>query len=444
MPVARRAPLARALMSRVEDASDHNMPSLVWTALIPVADADPASLVALSAGCRLPGVLRPIARRLAEDIESRPAPLNALLASSVDQPAAFRSQVLAGVAEGLTGWRKAPRPRAWDAFRSALDTASDRDRARDLDVLFGDGRALDEVRKLALDNSAPIEARKAALKTLIESRPPDLRAVCERLVGVRFLNSTAVGGLALFDDPAIGKTLAANYRRFHPTERPAAMEALASRPAFARALLDQIASEKIPRQDLTAFHARQIRSLGDSALSARLAEVWGELRESPADRRERAAKLKASVDSSALAQADRSRGRAVFEKVCASCHKLHGRGGEVGPDLTGGGRENVDYLLENLVDPSASVSADFRMSVVAMRDGRVLNGLVRGSTARTLTLQTQTESLVLDRGEIEEVRPSPNSLMPEGLLDPLTPAEVRDLLAYLMHRTQVPLPPQAP
>ena len=75
-----------------------------------------------------------------------------------------------------------------------------------------------------------------------------------------------------------------------------------------------------------------------------------------------------------------------------------------------------------------------------MTDGRVLNGLVRRQTDRTLTLQTQTESLTLDREEIEEIKPSPLSLMPEGLIDPLAEAEVRDLIAYLMHRTQVPLP----
>ena len=98
-----------------------------------------------------------------------------------------------------------------------------------------------------------------------------------------------------------------------------------------------------------------------------------------------------------LARADRSRGRAVFDRVCASCHKLYGYGGEIGPDLTGAGRDNLEYLLENLIDPSAWVIADFRMVVVAMNDGRALNGLVRARTDRTLTLQTQTEVLVLDQ-----------------------------------------------
>ena len=145
-------------------------------------------------------------------------------------------------------------------------------------------------------------------------------------------------------------------------------------------------------------------------------QVWGVLRDSDADRRERVVTLKKQLDAAALARADRSHGRAVFDRVCASCHKLYGYGGEIGPDLTGAGRDNLDYLLENLVDPSASVSADFRMVVVAMNDGRVLNGLVRARTDRTLTLQTQTDALVLDRREIEGLQPSTLSLMPDGLL----------------------------
>ena len=443
LPVNQRAELAGALISRAEDAGDHNIPALVWTGLIPVAQADPDALVALAARCKLPLVLRLIARRLSEDIESRPAPLNRLLDAAAASTDEFQSQVTSGMSEALKGWRKASKPAGWDRLSQAFAQAANpalRTRARDLDVLFGDGRALDEVRRLALDDSAPIDARKAALKTLIESRPIDLRAVCERLIRVRFLNATAVGGLALFDDPAIGRTLAANYRAFHPSERTAVIDTLASRPSFAHPLLDQIAAGKIARQDLTAFHARQIRSFGNPSLTEKLTKVWGELRDSANDRRQRIDSLKQQLDHGALARADAGRGRAVFERVCASCHKLYGYGGEIGPDLTGAGRDNLDYLLENMVDPSASVSADFRMVVVALADGRVLNGLVRSRTDRTLTLQTQAEALTLDRGDIEDLRPSPFSLMPDGLLDPLSADETRDLVAYLMHRTQVPLP----
>ena len=444
LPVNQRIELAAALLSRSEDDADHNLPSLIWTGLIPVADSDPDSLVRLALDCRLPNVLRLIARRLGEEIETRPGPLNALLERGSLPPGRLPGS------RGSPAWpmpspagarRRSPRPGMH--FKKSSTASSDpalRARARDLNVLFGDGRALAEVKRLAFDDSASLEVRKAALATLIDSRPPDLRSVCERLVRVRFLNVVAVRGLALSSDPAIGKKLAESYRAFHPSERSVLLETLTSRPAFARALLDQIAAGKIPRQELTAFHVRQIRSLGDRALTERLAQVWGVLRDSDTDRRERIAAFKKQLTGPALARADLSHGRAVFDRVCASCHKLYGSGGEVGPDLTGTGRDNLDYLLENLIDPGASVSADFRMVVVAMNDGRVLNGLVRARTDRTLTLQTQTETLVLDRREIDSEKVSSQSLMPDGLLAPLSESDTRDLLAYLMSPTPVRLP----
>ncbi|SIO60378.1 putative membrane-bound dehydrogenase domain-containing protein [Singulisphaera sp. GP187] len=445
LPVARRAELAAPLMKREEDRDDHNIPLLVWYGLIPVGDADPTALARLGAECVLPVTRRLIARRLAEDIEKNPAPLNELLArGETSQMPALQADIVWGVAEGLLGWRKAIRPAAWESFARRLEPSVDpavRTRVRELNVLFGDGRALDEVKKLALDDKSDLTARRAALQTLIESRPPDLRSICERLLRVRHLNATAVRGLALFNDPGIGRSLAANYRSFHPSERGSVIDTLASRPAFALALLDQLAAGKIPRADLTPFHARQIRSLEDPQVQARLSEVWGEQRETASDKKAKIAHFKGTLIPSVIAGADRSQGRVAFNKVCASCHKLYGQGGEIGPDLTGAGRDNLDYLLENVVDPSAAVSADFRMVIVEMKDGRVLNGLVRSRTDRTLTLQTQTERLVLEHSEIEREKGSPLSLMPEGLLDPLTPDQIRDLIAYLAQRSQAPLPP---
>lgn len=441
LPVSRRAALAAPLMARAEDAGDHNLPLMVWYGLIPLAESDPSALAGLSRGCALPACRRLIARCLAESIDTHPGPVAALVGlvgGSAD--AGWQADTLGGLADGLRGRRKAPRPAGWEAVAARLEGHAEgpvRDLVRELGVVFGDGRALDEVRRLALDGSAPLDARKAALRTLIDNRPPDLRAVCERLLGVRFLNATAARGLTLFDDPAIGRSLAGHYRSFHPSERPAVLDALVSRPGFARALLDAMASGKVPPADLTAFHARQIRSLNDPALDRTLGDVWGAVRDSAPEKQALIARLKLRLTPKALASADPSRGRAVFEKSCASCHTLYGRGGQVGPDLTGSGRDNLDYLLGNIVDPGAAVSADFRMVVVAMSDGRVLNGIVKSRNARTLTLQTPTEALTLDRVEVDDLKPTASSLMPEGLLDTLKDAEVADLFAYLMGRAQV-------
>jgi putative heme-binding domain-containing protein len=180
--------------------------------------------------------------------------------------------------------------------------------------------------------------------------------------------------------------------------------------------------------------------LNDPALTKKLAAVWGELRDSPGQNQQLLAKWKAQLSPATLAHADLGQGRLAFNLACAPCHTLYGEGGKVGPDLSGAGRDNLDYLLENITDPSAVVSADFRMSVVTLKDGRVLNGLISAKTDRTLTLKTMTEILTVERTEVESVQESSLSLMPEGLLEALQPKQARDLIGYLMHQTQVPLP----
>ena len=441
LPVSQRAALAAPLLAHAAAAQDHNLPLMLWYGLIPLGDSAPDSLATLAADCQLPLTRKCIARRLGEDLEKNPAPLEALLQTTASKPPAFQADILAGLSDAVRGWSKAPKPAAWDALQKQLADSPDaglRNLVRDLSALFGDGRALDEVKRIALDRKADLAFRRAALQTLIAQHPPDLRQICEQLLDVKFLNSIAVRGLALFDDPAIGEKLAESYLKFHPSERPAVIETLTSRPAFARPLLDEIAAGRIPRADVTPFHARQMRSFNDAALTQRLAEVWGQLRDSPADKQKFIAQLKAKLTPAVLAGADKSAGRLVFNTACAACHTLYGHGGQVGPDLTGGGRDNLDYLLDNIVDPSAVVTADFRMSVVDLKDGRTLNGLIAAKTDRTLTLKTMTEVVTLERAGIEAIRESVLSLMPEGLLEGLTATQVRDLIAYLMHRSQVP------
>ena len=437
LPVPTRPALAAALVARKEDAEDAQLPSMVWFGLIAVADSNAAAVLEVARACEWPTTLKWITRNLASRMDKNPAPLNALLSQARPEQ---RAAILDGVTEALRGWRKAPKPAEWDRFAASLASHGHDAALRDLGTVFGDGRALDAVKAIALDARADLPARQSALRALIESRPPELRAVCEALLDARGLNATAARGLALFDDPKIGETLAASYRKFAPTDRPAVMEVLVSRLAFAKPTLEQIAAGKIPRTDLTAFHARQIRALNDTALTNRLTEAWGELRDSSEDKQKLIADLKAQLTQATLAKADLARGRATFQTVCGACHTMYGEGGKIGPDLTGSGRADLDYLIENIADPSAVVSADFRMSILTHRDGRVLIGIITAQTERTLTVRMLTEEATFERKDFAKVEASPVSMMPEGLFLALSPELTRDLIAYLMHPVQVPLP----
>jgi putative heme-binding domain-containing protein len=439
LPLADRAKVAAPLLAHAEDSDDHNQPMMVWYGLIALADHDLGALPALADTCVWPLTRRFIARRIAEDVEKNPAPLNDLLKLAAAKPADFQTDVLGGMNEAFTGWRKAPKPATWDALVAKLDPTL-ADKARDLGALFGDGRALDEVRRVALDKNADVAARMVALKTLVDARTPETPKICEQLIGERYLNAVALRGLAQESDAALGAKMVGAYKNFTLGDRPQVITALVTRPAWARALLDAIAAGKVPRTDITAFHARQIHNLSDPALNDRLKEVWGDLRESPEGIKQLIAKLRTQLTPEALAKADPHAGRQVFAGICATCHTLYGEGGKIGPDLTGANRDNLDYLLENIADPSAVVAPDYRLSIITLKDGRVLSGMIPSKTDRTLTLRTMTEVQTVERAEIAKIEESPLSMMPEGILAAFTPEQTLNLFGYLMGHQQVDLP----
>lgn len=444
LPVSLRPALARVLIARAADADDHNLPLLVWYGLMPVTDAQPMALAELVDQCRWPKTQRLIARALAEEPGEHPAAIERLLVAITNsKEPQIQQNILAGIADGMKGRRKVDRPRHWDAVERAVTANGDgaaEQLVRELSVVFGDGRALEEVRQIVLNESAEIGLRRSALKTLVTSRSDDLREICMQVLDDARLNAIAARGLSQYDDPQIGEQLVRTYHRFRAPERPEIIALLVSRPAFAQTLLDAVADGKIPATDLTAFDVRQIRSLQDDGLSERVRTLWGEVRQSPADKESRIDDLKKKLGADAFASADSSQGRVLFQQTCAKCHRLFGEGEAIGPDLTGANRSNLDYLLENIVDPSAVVTKNFQMTVVVLNDGRVMNGLVIAENDHAITLQTQTDQQVIAREDVEIMKPTNQSPMPDGLLDNLTSEQIRNLVAYLMHPSQVPLP----
>ncbi|MGV3486255.1 MAG: PVC-type heme-binding CxxCH protein [Planctomycetaceae bacterium] len=443
LPIDQRTALASMLMSRAEDAEDHNLPLMVWYGLMPVADREPLSLVEVAMQSRWPKTQRLIARRLAETMHQQMEPVDRLLTSLSDcDDRAVRANLLGGIEDAMKGWAKAPQPASWKAFVDSIakDDESLTATARALGVVFGDGRAMSEIRDLVLQNSAEIGLRRSALLSLINQRPADLKEICIRLLGDQRLSGIAAKGLTLDDDPANARLLIKNYGKFRGTDRPGVIAALASRETFAAELIDAIARGSIAKTELSAFDVRQIRSFGNDALNARLAQAWGETRESPLEKKQAMAELKEQLTAPAEVPVDLVQGRLVFTELCGKCHRLYGVGQTIGPDLTGSNRNNLDYLIENIIDPSAVVSADYRVSVLMLSDGRILNGVIVSENDRTISLQTQTELVVIEKYEIEDRKQTALSPMPDGQMATLTPQQIRNLFAYLQHPIQVALP----
>jgi putative membrane-bound dehydrogenase-like protein len=441
LPLSQRVALASRLMLQSDLADDPTFPQLLWYGIMPIADTSPHDLVRLAAESRLPLLTRYASRRLAVDFSKHPERLGELLSLVPGMPPALQEAVILGTRDAFRGWRKAQPPEHWPAIAASSLAQRLTQEMRELGLLFGDGRALAELSDLALDGQADLKTRTAALESLIEARPVELRQVCEKLLDTRVINAVAMRGLALFDAPEIGDRLARAYRKFHPDDRPAVLDLLVSRPIFTNSLLANLGEHgaRIPITDVTAVHARQIRSHADEDLNRQLGEVWGELRDSPSERRTQIEQTKTIFAGAAASSVDLADGRRLFQRTCAQCHRLFGEGEAIGPDLTGAQRTSLDYLLENILDPSAVVGKDYRMTVLRTEDGRVLNGLLVSRDEQAFVLQTFSARERILVEEVEEVKTTSQSAMPDGLLENLTTAQIRNLLSYLMHASQVPL-----
>jgi putative heme-binding domain-containing protein len=151
------------------------------------------------------------------------------------------------------------------------------------------------------------------------------------------------------------------------------------------------------------------------------------------------ASVKSMLTKKPKTDPDLSLGRALFEKTCAQCHQLYGNGGKVGPDITGSNRANLDYLLENIYDPSGVIPREYAATFFVTKDGRSITGIVKERNNQTVTVATANETLVLAIDDIEGEKPSDTSMMPDDQMKPFSEHEIRSLFAYLQHPVQVPV-----
>jgi len=430
--------IAEALAAHGEDNGDHNLPLMDWYAIEPMVFTDLPRALALASATKIPLLRKFIARRAATD-DANLGALVELLGKTADAEA--QAALLQGMAAALKGRRGLPAPAGWADLSPKFAASANADvksTAQYLATVFGDAKALDALRATLEDPKGDVAARKNALETLVGARAENLAPVLQKLLEVPELRSAALRGLAAFDD---GKTVGAIlkvYASLPAAEKPDALNTLASRAEFAPQLVAAIQQNKIPQADLTAFTVRQMGALGVPQVDAWIKANWGSSRATPEEKKKEIAKFKELVEKADPKTADLGHGRAVFKKTCGQCHTLFDDGGKIGPNLTGSGRANLDYLLENMVDPNAIIAQDYKVWVIKTKDGRVISGLEKSETDQAVEVLTVGETFTLPKADIVSRKQSEQSMMPEGQLNSMKPEEILDLIAYLRGTEQVP------
>jgi putative membrane-bound dehydrogenase-like protein len=437
-----RSGLVKRLLAHDEDAGDHNLPLMYWFALEPMAAQHPAESLSAALDTKLPRMLNFTTRRIAS---LGTAEARELIAAKLNEVNDARKQLdmLAGLSAALKGQRNVPMPKGWDALESKLAGSANaevRTLAQTLSLTFGSQTALAGLRKALGDALAPAAARRAALDALVSVKDAELPTLLRALLRDADLRGPALRAMAGYNDPQAPEAIIASYATFDAAQKRDALNTMVSRPAFAKPLLTAIGDGKVSSKDLTADIIRQLRGLKDAEVQQLLTKVYGAVRETSADKQAEIQKYRKIYAAGYSQPGDGGRGRVLYNKVCSQCHVLFDVGGKVGPDITGANRSDLNYLLETILDPNAVIPNEYRTSEIETKDGRSLNGIVKVMGDKTVLFQTANELLTIPREDIASQRQTELSMMPEGLLAPLTDQEVRDLIYYLTRPGQVPLP----
>ena len=206
--------------------------------------------------------------------------------------------------------------------------------------------------------------------------------------------------------------------------------ALLGRASSARGFLERVDRNEIDKAEVPVDQLRLVALHGDPHLDALVRKHWGSIRAGTAE--EKLAEMRRLSNDLRAGTGDPGRGHALYQKHCATCHKLFGEGGDIGPDLTGVARGDTTALLANVVDPSAVIRAQYLQYALVTTAGRTVTGVLVHQDNATVTLvNAQNERTTFRRDEIEALKELPTSIMPEDLLKPLSPQEVRDLFRYV-------------
>ena len=301
---------------------------------------------------------------------------------------------------------------------------------------LGDSKARERALAIAMDKSARPEDRVAVLQSLGSLNDHKPVSTLLRLVKANTRDapdSVRLAALTALQADGRDKTGSALVHAIPTLDgrlRERACEALLSRKSWALRLLQRIDAGRLPSTALSSEQLRSVALHRDKQLDALVHKHWGTIQAGTPE--EKLAEMRRLSNDLRAEPGDPARGRQLFDKHCATCHRLYAEGQQLGPDLTYANRKDREYLLASIVDPSAVIRKEFVSYNVQVLDGRLLTGLIAEQSPSSVTLVgAKGERVTISRSDIEAIHVSNVSLMPENLLKGLNPQEVRDLFGYL-------------
>lgn len=303
---------------------------------------------------------------------------------------------------------------------------------------------VETVRQAALDASAdpdmPTWLRSLALETAIATRVPGVGDRLPSLLGLGQppgLQAVAARGLARLGTPEMAERLLGGWDQSSMATRRLLLSALATRAGLASRLLDAVEDGRVSPAEVDPTTVEAIRSLKSTGLDERIREILGDR---SADERAAVARR---FEPALSREADPARGLSLFDQHCRGCHARDGRGADVGPDLSGLVGRPAEEILIAILDPNREVPPDGVGVVVATSDGQIRTGLIAEERPELIRLR-RPEGIgdVISRGDVEAIRSTGLSLMPEGFERVLSPQDLADLIAYLRGPSPAPTGPR--
>lgn len=287
------------------------------------------------------------------------------------------------------------------------------------------------VQALSLGTAADSDRIEAARRLIaINDSKTSVSAILSQIqvLSAPGLANGLIGTLAASRIPDTAPAVLAHWADFSPAMRRNATALLLRRKEWALGLLGAVEAGTLLAGDLSRDHWSQLSGHSDASVStkARSLQKTGSPKSSAAMEA-----LITQLQPVALKAGKPDHGREVFEKNCSACHALDGKGGRIGPELTGIGVRPKAEILTEILDPNRSVEANYKLWTLTQKDGESLSGRLDAETATSVEiLDTTGTKHVIQRSTIAKLESSGQSIMPGGF-EQLPAQDLTDLLEYL-------------